>query len=275
LEIASIANPIKAIPRLQPRAVVTLFSEYHRVVFGHCRKHGFDCVRSNTKELRMETISTPPSEDKHVNPGLSIADYGFFVLMALVVALVVWVGVMSFEEGMKTEDSKRNGEEWVAWLTQASAKRFEPGFEPAECAAGLHATEAPIPTATTELVLEESAGGEAGEQAPKAEIPKPAAPIPNSWGGCVAKIMERPEFKKMVNPFTGEAPQLVEKCDPADHLLHGSIAIEKSVATPVGSAVPTTVSPLIASDAIDTKLQLKLSVCDKGAYPIRVAEFEF
>jgi hypothetical protein len=223
----------------------------------------------------METKSMPPAGDPHGGLRLSLADYGFFILMAIVVMLVIWVGVMSFEEGMKTEDSKRNGEAWVAWLTQASAKRFEAGFELTECAAGLHAAEAPISTASTELVLEESANGEGDEQAPKAEIPKPAPPTPNTWGGCLAKIMELPEFKKMVNPFTGEAPQLVEKCDPTDHLLHGSIAIEKSVPTPVGSAVPTTVSPLIPTDAIDTKLQLKLSVCDKGAYPIRVAEFEF
>jgi len=224
----------------------------------------------------METPSTPPIGDTPVRLRLSVADYGFFILMAVVVMLVVWVGVMSFEEGMKTEDSKRNGEAWVAWLTQAGTKRFEAGYELAECAAGSRQAEPTISLApATEVPVEDSVTEEEGVEASKTEAPKPAAPTPNSWGGCVAKLMELPEFKKMVNPFTGEAPQLVEKCDPADHLLHGSIAIEKSVATPVGSAVPTTVSPLIPSDAIDTKLQLKLSVCDKGAYPIRVAEFEF
>jgi hypothetical protein len=28
-------------------------------------------------------------------------------------------------------------------------------------------------------------------------------------------------------------------------------------------------------DAIDTKLTLKITVCDKGGYPIKVDEFEF
>jgi hypothetical protein len=28
-------------------------------------------------------------------------------------------------------------------------------------------------------------------------------------------------------------------------------------------------------DAIDTKLALKVTVCDKGGYPIKVDEFEF
>ena len=82
-------------------------------------------------------------------------------------------------------------------------------------------------------------------------------------------------MKDLVNPFTGKAPDLIEKCDPADHNLHGDISIEKSVATPVGSAVPATISALVAADAIDTKLQLKVSICDKGAYPIKVSEFEF
>jgi hypothetical protein len=233
-------------------------------------------ARLNTKELRMETPSTPPIGDTQVSLRLSAADYGFFLLMAVVVMLVIWVGVMSFEEGMKTEDSKRNGETWVSWLTQASTKRFEAGYEIAECAAGLHAAEVSIaPAAASAVATPDGATEEGGEEVLNAEPPKPAAPTANSWGACVAKIMELAEFKKMVNPFTGEPPSLVEKCDPADHSLHGSIAIEKSVATPVGSAVPTTVSALVPSDAIDTKLQLKLSVCDKGAYPIRVSEFEF
>ena len=224
----------------------------------------------------METPSTPPVGDAHVSLRLSAADYGFFVLMAVVVMLVVWVGVMSFEEGMKTEDSKRNGEAWVAWLTQAGTKRFEAGYDIAECAAASQTAEASMSPAPAPDVATPEAATEGGsEEAPKAEAAKAAAPTPNSWGGCVAKIMELAEFKKMVNPFTGEPPSLVEKCDPTDHSLHGSISIEKSVATPVGSAVPTTVSPLVPADAIDAKLQLKLSVCDKGAYPIRVSEFEF
>lgn len=222
----------------------------------------------------MENQPTPPTADTEKSIPLSAADYGFFALMAIVVVLVVWVGIMSFEEGMKTEVSKRNGEAWVAWLTQTSAKRFDAGFELAECAASPQAAETPS-SPPTSAGAEEASTEDVADAVPKQQAPAPAAPAPNSWGACAAKIMELPEFKKMVNPFTGQAPILVEKCDPADHSLHGSIAIEKSVATPVGSAIPTTVSPLIPSDAIDTKLQLKLSVCDKGAYPIRVSDFEF
>jgi len=34
-------------------------------------------------------------------------------------------------------------------------------------------------------------------------------------------------------------------------------------------------SQLVDTDPIDTKLNLKLTVCDKGGYAIKVDEFEF
>jgi len=143
----------------------------------------------------METQQAPAEGDTRNSIPLSPADYGFFALMAIVVVLVVWVGVMSFEEGMKTEGSKRNGEAWVAWLTQASAKRFDPEFELAECAASAQATEAP--TTSAPAAAAEGTNTEDADQAtPKPETPAAAAPAPNSWGACAAKIMELPEFKK-------------------------------------------------------------------------------
>ena len=129
----------------------------------------------------METPSTPPLGDAHVSLRLSAADYGFFVLMAVVVMLVVWVGVMSFEEGMKTEDSKRNGEAWVAWLTQAGTKRFEAGYDIAECAAASQAAEASMSPAPAPDVAAPEAATEGGsEEAPKAEAAKAAA-WPKLW----------------------------------------------------------------------------------------------
>ncbi len=50
--------------------------------------------------------------------------------------------------------------------------------------------------------------------------------------------------------------------------------MEKRVATPVGTAVPAMASPQVAADAIDTKLQLKLSICDKGVYPVKCSDCE-
>ena len=212
----------------------------------------------------METQSGPAAAGVKNGDGLTSGDFGFFALMAAVLIAVTWVGVLSYEEGMNTEKSKRNGEAWVAWLSENSAKRFEADYALAACAGGPPAAAAPESS-------EKAPAGEGETLAPAA----PAAATPNAWGACLEEILKSTDLKGLVNPFTGKAPDLVEKCDPADHNLHGNISIEKSVATPVGSAVPATISPLVAADAIDTKLQLKLSICDKGAYPIKVSEFEF
>jgi len=185
--------------------------------------------------------------------------------MAGVVIAVVWIGMLSFKEGMKTEESKRNGEAWVAWLSEASSKRHEPGYALAACAGG-------TPAAVAEAVA-------VAAPEPAADVPTPPAAAPasaaNTWGGCLADMWKQKPFADMVNPFTGKAPVLIEKCDPADYTLHGNISIDKSIANPIGSAVAATVSPLVASDAIDAKLQLTLAVCDKGGYPIKVSDFEF
>jgi len=214
----------------------------------------------------METQSVPETAGRKDDGGLTSGDFGFFALMVGVLIAVIWVGVLSFEEGMHTEKSKRNGEAWAAWLTDNGPKRFEADYALAACAGGPATAVATEPTVPT-------------GQAPAGEGETPAkvvpAAAPNAWGTCLEAILKSTELKDLVNPFTGKPPELVEKCDPADHNLHGNISIEKSVANPVGSAVPATISPLGAADALDTKLQLKLSICDKGAYPIKVSEFEF
>jgi hypothetical protein len=212
----------------------------------------------------METQSGPEAAGiKHAG-GLSTGDYGFLTLMVAVLVAVIWVGALSYEEGMNTEKSKRNGEAWVTWLTDNGARRLDADYAMTACAGGLQV----------------AAVAETTQQAPAAEGETPtkavpAAPVANSWGACLEEILKKTELKDQINPFTGKAPELIEKCDPADHNLHGNISIEKSVATPVGSAVPAIISPLVAADALETKLQLKLSICDKGAYSIKVSEFEF
>ena len=87
--------------------------------------------------------------------------------------------------------------------------------------------------------------------------------------------MTQTEFKDMVNPFFEEAPQFVAACVPSDASLTGMMVVEKLTPTPPGSAVPMVNSQLVETDPIDQKLQLRVSVCDKGSYAIKIAEFEF
>ena len=96
------------------------------------------------------------------------------------------------------------------------------------------------------------------------------------WGDCYNDILENvKELKALKNAFSDEPLAFIAKCDPKDKSTVGNIILEKIVPTPAGSAIPTVASQLVEMDAIDTKVALKVTVCDKGGYPIKVDEFEF
>lgn len=204
--------------------------------------------------------------DSSLEPkSLTGGDYAFMAVIVVVLIAVTILGVMSHRDASKTEGTKRNGEQWVAWFTKASETRFAPDYAIAACAGGAKPAAAP-------------ATAPAGEDAKPADAPAAdaaAAPAAGSWGACLAHLMSATEFKDMVNPFTGKAPNFIPACNPADHSLVGSIVVEKTTANPPGSAVPTVTSQLVDADSIAEKLALKLSVCDKGSYAVKVAEFEF
>ena len=191
----------------------------------------------------MEAPTEPSAAGKA--KGWTNGDVVFLIFIALVLVAVTGLGVLARKEALKTEGSKRNGEQWVAWLTQESAKRFQPGYAPAACAAG--------------------------KQAATAD----AEPTSNTWGDCLNHVLTQTEFKDMRNPFTGKAPVFIPACDPADHSLVGSIVFDKITANPPGSAVATVSSQLMPTDSIAEKIQLKIAVCDKGSYAIKIAEIEF
>ena len=205
-------------------------------------------------------------QDRSLEPkDLTGGDYGFIAFILLVLVVVTALGVMAHREALKTEGSKRNGEQWAAWFTKASETRFAPDYAIAACAGGAKPAAAP-------------ATAPAGEDVKPADAPAAeaaAAPAAGTWGACLAHLMSATEFKDMVNPFTGKAPNFIPACNPADNSLVGSIVVEKTTANPPGSAVPTVTSQLVDADLIAEKLALKISVCDKGSYAVKVAEFEF
>ncbi|MFM6993372.1 MAG: hypothetical protein ACKOWD_19315 [Rhodoferax sp.] len=225
----------------------------------------------------MEAPSNPSPASQKLT--LITADYIFISIMLTVLASVIWIGILSFEEAMKTEESKRNGEELATWLTEAGTKRFAPDYALAACAGGVKAAAAEhAHAALSPAALDESAIGMEQEQSAKsgeAEKEKAAAPTASTWGACLEKMFTLPEFAKMVNPFTKERPRFVPACVPTDSDLPGAIFIEKLVATPPGSSVPYVNSPLVETDAIGEKVQLRLAICDKGSYAVKIAEFDF
>jgi len=203
--------------------------------------------------------------------GSTVWDALFMVFLVLMLAFVAWVGMLSYEEGMKNEVTKRNGEAWAKWLGDASAERSKPGFAVAECAAGASAEAVAV---ASPAAAKEEAAKPGDAAAPPANG---NAAGPKLWGECLkALIKPGAPLAELANPFSEQAlDKVVVKCDPADHALAGALVLEKITTTPLGSAVPTIYSPLADSDPIGQKLQLRVTVCDKGSYPVRIAEFDF
>ena len=180
-----------------------------------------------------------------LSPAMTMADKMFVTCLVAIVALVTWLGVLNYKEGLKTEGAKRNGEAWMAWLAEAGAHRGEANFAHKACASGVK------PDASKE------------------------EPIEGTWGACLKYLMEETELKALVNPFTGKAPPFVAGCNPADRSLVGGLLLEDLAPTPAGSPVPFVATQLVGEDPIDKKMQVRITICDKGSDAIKIGEVEF
>ena len=196
---------------------------------------------------------------------LTLPDTLFLVVLCLAILAVFMVGRFTYDEATKTEVSKANGEAWVKWFAENSPTRFEAGFKPEACA-GL------VPLQGEMLDGKPEAEGAGGNMAVKNK----AKGSNKTWGGCIDALKSvKASVAEQVNPFSLKPVAFVAKCDPADQSLNGAMVLEKLTPTPPGSSVPSTASELLVSDGIASKLQLRVTICDKGSYPIRIAEIEF
>jgi hypothetical protein len=163
-------------------------------------------------------------------------DWLFIFALCLSVLAVAWVGYLAYKEGVKTELTKRHGEAWLEWLQKANTQRIKSGDQPPACARADGLT----------------------------------------WGQCLSwlKSSDGP-MAGQTNAFTGEPLNIGLKCDSADRSLVGALVLERLTPTPPGSAVPLVVEPLVENDSIKVALSLRVTVCDKGAGPIKIGETEF
>ena len=198
--------------------------------------------------------SAPAQPNAPVSTQTTSTDWLFLLSCAVALSVVAWFGKMNYTEANKTETAKRNGEAVVTWMQEATAGRFEADFGVAACAGT-----APPPNG-------------AAPAADKAATAK----APNTWGGCLDAILVQTTMKTLDNPFRdGIALDFAPACNPDDRSLAGNIVIEKITPTPPGSARATIISPITPDVVIDQKIQVRVSVCDTGAYAVKVAEFEF
>lgn len=225
-------------------------------------------------------MNVPANHEEPKNYGPKLADIFFLVFLAFAMLGVGWVGHLAYREGMKMEETKRNGEAWAKWLSQAGLERGNEGYEFSECSTGFVPVEVNIHTATvkSEAHLENTADSKPEVLTSTAATPALTAQAhtPRTWGPCfkVISSLNGPLADKL-NPFTSKPIVVVAKCDMTNRSLAGAMALEKTLATPAGSAVPFINSPLVGSDSISQKTPIRITMCDKGAYPIHIAEIEF
>lgn len=187
--------------------------------------------------------SAPPNE-KH---DMGARDYSFIGFLIFVIVSVALLGSINYNEALKTEQAKSNGEALTAWLTEAGLTRFDADSPLEACKGGV------------KPALDAKSGD----------------PLAGTWGPCFAYIMTQTKLKDLSNSFFDSPPKQIAQCDTSDRTVMGAIVLENLVATPVGSAIPFVISPLTEATAIDTKLLLRMSVCDKGGYSIKISEFDF
>ena len=165
-------------------------------------------------------------------------DWLFLMFLLCALLAVSWVGWLAYHEGHKTETIKRHGEAWGEFFASNAAKRGLDDYPIEACSA--------------------------------------KADSKNTWGDCYqALVSPGGPMDDMINPFFNTPQKLAGACNPSDRSLVGALVLEKLTPTPPGSPVPFVAEALNEGDLITQKLQVRITVCDKGASPIRVGEFEF
>ena len=185
----------------------------------------------------MESTTPTPEAPKSV--GLTLTDKLFILLLILTLVGVAWVGRHSFNEGLKTETAKRNGEAWLNALKELHDERLKPDPKLQACAKA-SAEDQPV----------------------------------HNWEGCVTALQQTPELAGLMNPYSGEKLAWIEACIPGDLKTSGSLVFKRVDSNPPGSATPTNVVALTNDTTLEVSRVLQVKVCDRGGYAISIGEIE-
>lgn len=163
-------------------------------------------------------------------------DLMFLLLLAACLLGAIYVGVLAYREGAKTEVTKRSGEAWLEWFSQQSSERSTDAYPHPACAA------------------------------------RPGA----KWGSCLAHLIgEGGPLHGQRNAFNGSPIRTLGGCGAADRSVAGHVALELVTPLPPGAAIPFIVVPLAEDASIADKVTLRVSICELDGSAIRVGETEF
>ena len=219
---------------------------------------------------------------------LAPSEWLFLVSLPLAVVAVIYSGTLSFKEGQRLEGAKSNAMELAKWAEAAGAKheKGEPTLP-----AGCSAIAAPAATASTPAAsgapAEQAASGaeahaadsaaSAAGAAPAAVSAAPAAPAasapPSTWAKCKQALASPGgPLAEAVNTFNPKESVLGVKCERDKPLTRGQVVVEKGTSPPPGIPGSVTYAAIEDTEPMVKGLMLKIIVCDKGSYPIKVSE---
>ncbi|MBJ7474691.1 MAG: hypothetical protein RL373_1401 [Pseudomonadota bacterium] len=198
------------------------------------------------------------SSTSSVSTKLNLWNLVFILWVILILTLVIWTGSLSFKNGLKTEIVKANGLAWIDWLSQASQERFEPSYKIPACAGQPNQLD-PV------------------EKSPsKKELQQSDKKNQTTWAECFQSLTSSDmPLGQLRNPYTNQPVQFIKKCDSADPSLAGALVILKILPAPNTISNQNIFKPLLDSDPIDLKQQLRIFICDHASYPILIGDFEF
>lgn len=172
--------------------------------------------------------------DSAVSRSLNASDLVFLLLLAGALVLVAYVGRMAYHEASLTEVAKSNAAQLHQWFEQL---------------AQVHASGNPTP-------LEDCVAD--GEK---------------TWEQCRSALTgEQGPLKGLRNPFDSALPLMGPKCDRADLNTRGLVVLEKGIPAPPGAPPGVSYAVFEDSDKLTKDMPVRIIVCDKGAYALRVAE---
>ena len=224
----------------------------------------------------------------------------FLLSLPLALAAVIYSGTLSFKEGQRLEVAKANGQGLVSWAeAAASANEKGESFEPHACStvqpvekvASDSASHSASAAAAHEAQEGSSAASSAESSAGTASA-APAAPAASAavvlaatsaasaasvpaptWGKCRQALLAKGgPLAEAKNPFNPKESVLGTKCERDKPLTRGQVVVEKGTSPPAGISGSVTYGAIEDSEPMVKGLMLKILVCDKGSYPIKVAE---
>lgn len=174
--------------------------------------------------------------------GIALSEFLFVVTLIGALVLVGFLGGISVQEARRTDAAKERAVKMVQWFESLSANASE----------------------TTAAIKDQCGVAEPVEKTASTSVAK-------TWQACrEALALEGGPLYGYVNPFGEENPLFSEKCDRKNISTRGAIIVEESLKVPPG--LPAAFAPIQDGRLLERGLAFRVTICDKGSYPIKIGE---